>query len=68
MKLTIYQVDAFTDMVFKGNPAAACPLTEWLADDILLKIAAENNLSETAFLDLQLVLMKILSVARHIRR
>ncbi|MCS3556286.1 MULTISPECIES: PhzF family phenazine biosynthesis protein [unclassified Sphingobacterium] len=49
MKLTIYQVDAFTDMVFKGNPASVCPLTEWLADDILLKIAAENNLSETAF-------------------
>lgn len=49
MKLTIYQVDAFTDEVFKGNPAAVCPLTEWLADEILLKIAAENNLAETAF-------------------
>jgi PhzF family phenazine biosynthesis protein len=49
MKLTIYQVDAFTDTVFKGNPAAVCPLAEWLPDDILLKIAAENNLSETAF-------------------
>lgn len=49
MKIIIYQVDAFTDTVFKGNPAGVCPLTEWLADDILLKIAAENNLSETAF-------------------
>jgi len=49
MKLTIYQVDAFADEVFKGNPAAICPLTEWLEDELLLKIAAENNLSETAF-------------------
>lgn len=49
MKLTIYQVDAFADKVFQGNPAAVCPLTEWLTDDILLKIAAENNLAETAF-------------------
>lgn len=49
MKLTIYQVDAFTDCVFKGNPAAVCPLKEWLPDDLLLKIALENNLSETAF-------------------
>ncbi|HWV72348.1 MAG TPA: PhzF family phenazine biosynthesis protein [Pseudosphingobacterium sp.] len=49
MKLTIYQVDAFAEKVFKGNPAAVCPLTEWLSDDILLKIAKENNLAETAF-------------------
>lgn len=49
MNLTIYQVDAFADEVFKGNPAAVCPLTEWLEDELLLKIAAENNLSETAF-------------------
>lgn len=49
MKLKIYQVDAFTDKVFSGNPAAVCPLEEWLDDDILLNIAAENNLSETAF-------------------
>jgi PhzF family phenazine biosynthesis protein len=49
MKLTIYQVDAFSDKVFQGNPAAVCPLTEWLADDVMLKIAAENNLAETAF-------------------
>lgn len=49
MQLTIYQVDAFTDTVFKGNPAAVCPLTEWPADEVLLNIAKENNLSETAF-------------------
>ncbi len=49
MKLTIYQVDAFAEKVFQGNPAAVCPLKEWLNDEILLKIAAENNLSETAF-------------------
>jgi len=49
MNLTIFQVDAFTKEPFGGNPAAVCPLTEWLADDVMLKIAAENNLSETAF-------------------
>lgn len=49
MDLTMYQVDAFTDKVFGGNPAAVCPLKEWLADELLLKIAMENNLSETAF-------------------
>lgn len=49
MKLTIYQVDAFTKEVFKGNPAAVCPLEEWLDADLMQKIALENNLSETAF-------------------
>lgn len=49
MKQKIYQVDAFAGQVFSGNPAAVCPLTEWLADTVLLKIAGENNLSETAF-------------------
>ncbi len=49
MKLTIYQVDAFTDTVFKGNPAAVCPLGEWLPDEVMLNIAQENNLAETAF-------------------
>ena len=48
MKIKIYQVDAFTDKLFSGNPAAVCPLEKWLDDDILQKIAAENNLSETA--------------------
>lgn len=45
----IYQVDAFASAIFKGNPAAVCPLTEWLRDELMLKIAQENNLSETAF-------------------
>ena len=49
MELTIYQIDAFTDKVFKGNPAAVCPLDSWLDDADLQAIAAENNLSETAF-------------------
>lgn len=49
MKYKLYQVDAFTDKLFGGNPAAVCPLAEWLSDDILQKIAMENNLAETAF-------------------
>jgi len=49
MKLPIYQVDAFTDQVFRGNPAAVCPLDRWLPDSVLQSIATENNLSETAF-------------------
>jgi PhzF family phenazine biosynthesis protein len=49
MKLKIYQVDAFTDKIFGGNPAAVCPLKEWLSDELLQNIAQENNLSETAF-------------------
>jgi PhzF family phenazine biosynthesis protein len=51
MKIKIYQVDAFTDHLFGGNPAAVCPLPYWPAGDTLLQnIAMENNLSETAFL------------------
>ncbi|RAK69473.1 PhzF family phenazine biosynthesis protein [Hymenobacter edaphi] len=49
MMLPLYQVDAFTDHVFAGNPAAVCPLTEWLPADTMQAIAAENNLAETAF-------------------
>jgi len=49
MIIPIYQVDAFTDHLFSGNPAAVCPLDFWPADDILQNIALENNLSETAF-------------------
>ena len=50
MKLKIYQVDAFTNQVFGGNPAAVIPLTEWLSDAKMQNIAAENNLAETAFI------------------
>jgi PhzF family phenazine biosynthesis protein len=49
MKLPIYQVDAFTSELFSGNPAAVVPLEEWLTDEQMQNIAAENNLSETAF-------------------
>jgi len=49
VKLDIYQVDAFSQSPFGGNPAAVCPLTEWLSDEQLQAIAAENNLSETAY-------------------
>lgn len=49
MKLPIYQVDAFSSRVFAGNPAAVCPLNEWLDTEVLQAIAAENNLAETAF-------------------
>lgn len=49
MKLKQYQVDAFASRAFEGNPAAVCPLTEWLDDELLQAIAEENNLSETAF-------------------
>jgi len=50
MKLPIWQVDAFSGRCFGGNPAAVVPLDEWLPDATLLAIAAENNLSETAYL------------------
>ncbi|MBI3463338.1 MAG: PhzF family phenazine biosynthesis protein [Planctomycetes bacterium] len=49
MQLPIFQVDAFTSRLFRGNPAAVCPLEHWLPDETLQAIAAENNLSETAF-------------------
>ena len=50
MKIPLYQIDAFTSRVFGGNPAAVCPLQEWLDEGVLQAIAQENNLSETAFL------------------
>jgi PhzF family phenazine biosynthesis protein len=49
MKIELYQVDAFTDELFHGNPAAICLLDKWLDDNLMQKIAMENNLSETAF-------------------
>ena len=49
MQLPIYQADAFTSELFKGNPAAYIPLTRWLDDALMQQIAAENNLAETAF-------------------
>lgn len=49
MRIPLYQVDVFADRLFAGNPAAVCPLERWLPDVTLQAIAAENNLSETAF-------------------
>ena len=49
MKLNLYQIDAFTDKVFGGNPACVVPLDTWLPDEILMKIAQENAVAETAF-------------------
>jgi predicted PhzF superfamily epimerase YddE/YHI9 len=49
MKLALYQVDAFTSRLFRGNPAAVVPMNQWLPDELLQAIAAENNLAETAF-------------------
>ncbi len=49
MKFPVIQIDAFTDVPFYGNPAAVCPLDEWLPEAVMQSIAAEMNLSETAF-------------------
>lgn len=49
MEISLYQIDAFTSKLFEGNPAAVCPLDEWLPDEVMQSIASENNLSETAF-------------------
>jgi len=49
MRVPLYQIDAFADGPFTGSPAAVCPLEEWLPDNVMQAIAAENNLSETAF-------------------
>src|SRR5258708_7558791 len=49
MQIPMYQVDAFSSRLFGGNPAAICPLDQWLPDATLQSIAAENNLAETAF-------------------
>ena len=49
MKYRLYQIDAFTDTIFGGNPACVIPLENWLSDEILLKIAKENAVAETAY-------------------
>ncbi len=49
MKIPIYQIDAFTETLFGGNPACVVPLHKWLTDEIMLKIAKENGVAETAF-------------------
>jgi PhzF family phenazine biosynthesis protein len=49
MKLTLYQIDAFADRLFAGNPAAVIPLKKWISDELMQQLAMENNLSETVF-------------------
>jgi len=49
MNLTLYQIDAFTDTLFKGNPAAVIPLQHWIDDELMQNLALENNLAETVF-------------------
>ena len=49
MKLTLYQIDAFTDTIFGGNPAAVIPLEKWISEGLMQQVAMENNLSETVF-------------------
>src|SRR6185503_18859188 len=49
MKLTLYQIDAFTNHIFGGNPAAVMPLQEWISENVMQRLAMENNLSETVF-------------------
>jgi len=49
MNIPLYQIDAFTNQLFRGNPAAVCPIVDWPEDHILLAVAKENNLAETAF-------------------
>ncbi len=49
MKLRLFQIDAFTDQVFQGNPASVCPLEHWLPAELMQQIAMENNQAETAF-------------------
>lgn len=49
MKIPLYQIDAFAEKIFSGNPAAVCPLDSWLPDALMQQIAMENNLAETAF-------------------
>jgi len=50
MKIKLFQVDAFAEGLFSGNPAAVCPLDTWISDELMQQIAEENNLSETAFM------------------
>ncbi len=49
MKLSLYQIDAFTNHLFGGNPAAVIPLDQWISESLMQRLAMENNLSETVF-------------------
>ena len=64
MKFPIYQVDAFTDKLFGGNPAAVIPLITWIDERLMQKIAMENNLADTAFLYLKLRILRFAGLPR----
>ncbi|MCP4521100.1 MAG: PhzF family phenazine biosynthesis protein [Cytophagales bacterium] len=49
MELKLYQIDAFANQIFEGNPAMVCPLKEWISDELMQKMGNEHNLSETVF-------------------
>ena len=53
VKLDLYQIDAFANKIFEGNPAAVIPLDQWLPNEVMQSIAQENNLSETHFVNRQ---------------
>ena len=50
MKIQLFQIDAFAEKRFEGNPAAVCPISKWINSTCIQAIAAENNLAETAFI------------------
>ena len=56
MKLDLYQIDAFANKIFEGNPAAVIPLDQWLSKEVMQSIAQENNLSETELNNWMLIL------------
>lgn len=58
MKIRMFQVDAFSENLFGGNPAAVCILNKWLDESLMQKIAEENNLSETAFVVKKIKIMR----------
>jgi PhzF family phenazine biosynthesis protein len=67
MKLTLYQIDAFTNKLFSGNPAAVVPLEKWLDADMMQQLAMENNLAETAFFAPSVIDGKVQDAAFEIR-
>ena len=67
MQLQIFQVEAFTDKVFGGNPAAVCPLQNWLLNDVMQRIAMENCVAETVFLFHQEMTLKFVGLHPKLR-
>ena len=67
MKLDIYQVDAFAKEIFKGNPAAVCPLDEWIDAELMQKIALENNLARRRFLSKKMMFTRFAGLRRRLK-